>query len=79
VISPSTEELHSGFKQVTAFVEEIEMIAQESVTNTHQVALTSGEQFKSMEEISEAAKRLKESAQELENLMKVIRVEESKN
>lgn len=78
-ISTSTEALHSGFKQVTESVEEVESIANESVTNTHYVALATGEQLKSMDRITEAAKRLKEFAQELENVTKVMEIEERKN
>ncbi|MCQ6275523.1 methyl-accepting chemotaxis protein [Bacillus sp. V3B] len=78
-ISTSTEALHSGFKQVTESVEEVESIANESVTNTHDVELATGEQLKSMEEITEAAKRLKEFSEELENVIKVIGIEEFKS
>ena len=60
-------------------MEEVESIANESVTNTHYVALATGEQLKSMDRITEAAKRLKEFAQELENVTKVMEIEERKN
>ncbi|GIN40177.1 methyl-accepting chemotaxis protein [Heyndrickxia oleronia] len=74
-ISLYTNELNNGFQHVSHSIDEVTNIARDSASNTQQIVVSSEENEKSIEEISNVAVSLKHSAQELGKIIELMKQE----